>query len=802
MVALVGLLVALQYVTLAKFAVLPPGAGFVQWSEFCERVAAEVPLDSGDTVLGLALLAMCGALLWSQWRYGQLTQLLFWLTASEARALVGLGIVSACAVRYYFAPGQLAWGGDAAEHILYVKIASEAFAAWEWPIWTNRLAGGSPFLQFYGFLFFYLVAAVDQICGDVFTSIKIVGGIAHALSGPTMYLVVRIATRSRLAGIVAGLAYVLCFWHAQQIAIMGRWPLSLFYLLLPMPFYGFELGRLARYRIPAVAVGGWSLAALAFTHPGYAFWAVFFLAVYIALRCVGYRLRKRGRQWLAVGGAILGLGLLGGAYLTLPMGWERSHTGLADGVSLSGVPDPSWRHLILWSNFRWRFDLLPGDQLHWYGGYLGISLWALALAGLALGRRRLTGPLGAVLVGLSLALIFVLGYRFVVDLPMVASLNAGRYLLFAVFFLAFAAGVGGLAVERKAGPRWLVAGLILLTVDLGATTFQQPYLKRSDSSPIGYPVEMLAEFADPAQESTPGRLPGYRLHPTTDKVHPFSAIGWLVFTTGIPQMNSLFMEAPHAVRLFHDPWRHLFDAELDAMESGSALREHPEYEFIYKGARMQNLRYLLSILPPTPDEPHRHMRMGWRESTPLMVAGRTMPFPAVDFARARSDGTMEQMVRAAFPGRTNIDVLMDVFPALWTMQITEPSPRGLACDVVVLAKGEQGRDLGTNPTAEVLHHIVKNQYVELEVEVDQACFARLAYAYYPYLRITVSGREVPAWPTAGGFIAVELPAGRHKIELVPYLSPLRKTMLGLLVALVGSSGVIIWQWHSRRKVSA
>ncbi len=147
------------------------------------------------------------------------------MTASEARALVGLGIACTCAVRYYFAPGQLAWGGDAAEHILYVKIASEAFAVGEWPIWTNYLAGGSPFLQFYGFLFFYLAAAIDQVCGDVFTSIKIVGGTAHALSGPAMYLVVRTATRSRRAGVVAGLAYVLCFWHAQQIAIMGRWPL-------------------------------------------------------------------------------------------------------------------------------------------------------------------------------------------------------------------------------------------------------------------------------------------------------------------------------------------------------------------------------------------------------------------------------------------------------------------------------------------------------------------------------------------------------------------------------------------------
>ena len=59
--ALAALLVALQYVTLAKFAVLPPGAGFVQWGEFWQRVPVEVPLDGGDTLLGLAVLAACGA---------------------------------------------------------------------------------------------------------------------------------------------------------------------------------------------------------------------------------------------------------------------------------------------------------------------------------------------------------------------------------------------------------------------------------------------------------------------------------------------------------------------------------------------------------------------------------------------------------------------------------------------------------------------------------------------------------------------------------------------------------------------
>ena len=66
--------------------------------------------------------------------------------------------------------------------------------------------------------------------------------------------------------------------------------------------------------------------------------------------------------------SILAVGLLVGTYLTLPMWLEREYTGLAAGVELGGVPDPGWRQLFSWSNFRWRFDELPVDQRHWYGG--------------------------------------------------------------------------------------------------------------------------------------------------------------------------------------------------------------------------------------------------------------------------------------------------------------------------------------------------------------------------------------------------------------------------------------------------
>ena len=703
-------------------------------------------------------------------------------------------------MRYYFAPGQLAWGGDAAEHILYTQIAAKSFAVGEWPIWTNYLAGGSPYLQFYGFLFFYISGAVGWLLGDVFTSMKLVGGLSHALSGPAMYLLVRTATRSPLAGWVAGLAFVLSFWHAQQIVVMGRWPISLFYVLLPLPFFAFELSRVAFYRVPAMVLGAVALACLAFTHPGYGFWATLFYMLYIGLRVFVRSRTRRSRQWLYGGLWILAGGLVCGAYLTLPMWAERGHTGLATGVSLSGVQDPGWQQLFVWSNFRWRFDTLPLEQRHWYGGYLGLSLLILAIGGLWAARKRIAEPVWVSAACMSVSLTMVLAYRTIETLPMVATLNAGRYLLFVVFFLAYTVGAGlpvlaRLLACRGNGLRVYSAAIIIIIADLGPTTFQQPYLHRNDPSPVGYPVDLVEEFAAHSAKLPAGELPGYRLYPTTEKVHPFSAIGWLVFKTGIPHMHSLFLEAPRAYNNTLSPWRRLLDGELDLITNAEALQAHPDYEFIYGGAVLQNLRYLLSVQDQGQGQPKRHTRMGWADSTPVLAASRIMPFPAAEFVEARENGEMEKMIRSAFPNRTDITALMEVFPLLWTIRTTAPRPERLKCDVLVLNEGGESRDLRTNPQIELLHHRVWNQRVEIKMQTDAASFVRLAYAYYPYLQVLVNGADVEVLQTKGGFIALELPAGQHRIELVPYLSPLRQVMLACLAGLGFFAGGLLWRWR-------
>jgi hypothetical protein len=234
------LLAAFQYRTMEKFSVLKPGVRYKYPRHFIEDVSNFVPLDRLDGLMAFAILAVCFTILILEVWKKRLSQFFSVLFQSETHTILFVSIGSLVAVRFYFSVGESSWIADTSPHTLYAFIASHSFRAGEFPIWSNFICAGSPFGQFYGFLFFYLVGFWDLVFLDPYFSIKWVMAWCHVISGVGMYLFARTLTRSRRAGVIAGAAYVLCFWHTQQVLIMGRLPVSVIYALLPFPFYFFE----------------------------------------------------------------------------------------------------------------------------------------------------------------------------------------------------------------------------------------------------------------------------------------------------------------------------------------------------------------------------------------------------------------------------------------------------------------------------------------------------------------------------------------------------------------------------------
>lgn len=86
--------------------------------------------------------------------------------------------------------------------------------------------------------------------------------------------------------------------------------------------------------------------------------------------------------------------------------------------------------------------------------------------------------------------------------------------------------------------------------------------------------------------------------------------------------------------------------------------------------------------------------------------------------------------------------------------------------------------------------------VRLSVSTNRPCFARLAYGYYPDLRVRVDGVPVETRMTAAGFAVIELPGGDHTIDISGNLSLLRKSLLifdALLLA-----GLLAWGRRNSR----
>lgn len=789
LILLGGLSVCIQHVTIVKLSVFAPGSSHVSLPRFLRAVGQQIDLSPLDGLLAALFLLATALLLYEEARHRALTGFLqdCFARSRKTQCLL-LGSLLVC-VRYYLAPGEVSWGGDASHHIAHSWLAARAIADGQVPVWTFFIGTGSPVFQTYGFAFFYLVGLVDLVLDDLFLSLKLTMAAAHVLSGVGMYHLAASLCRSRSAGFIAGLAYALCFWHAQHVLLMGRLPLSLFYALLPWAFYWIEQVVDSRRRMGAALAGGACLALLALTHPGYGAFAMALAGCYSLVRLWSCR-RGPERGAVVLGGLLLfALGIVFGAYMNVGMYLERGHTGMHDLViDLSGTPDPTWRHLLGWSNLR--FWLIPPEPYHWYGGYLGVSLCAMAVAGgVALLRWR-EGRFAACWVCLLLCLLVVFAYRLPAagSLPLIHAFNASRYLLFVAFFLALAAGAGAHLLMRQVpeGParsRRCTLLLLAIGLDLFPTTFIQPYYPGGEYLPAGWKARTFAEIAEAASAFDGGEdLPNYRAHWIGEGVYPYKRRAQMLYMGGTPIAESFHPGELRTLKTFTGPFTDWALGFLPRMESLEQLKAHRHLDPLLDGFRLLDTRHVLT----TSNERKTGFAFSL-ESSPILVSGRLSGYDEESFDAG------------AMAARFGEDLDEPTARMLSIILRTGPRADGLSCERI-LVRGLEGEvDLGTAPAARVLAHRVDHQQVEMKVAVSARCHARLAYGYWPYLRVTVDGAAVKPMETAGRFMAIPLEAGEHDIAIRARLSPLRKGLLLLAAACLAGSLALVFRERANHK---
>jgi hypothetical protein len=659
-------------------------------------------------------------------------------------------------VRYYFSIGRMTWGGDGSFHTLYAWITSEAFATWTFPIWTPLVSAGTPFLQFYGFTFFYLTGLLNQLVGDLELSIKLVLGIAHAASGLTCYLYMEKATRSRPAGFVAALCYVLSFWHLQQVLIMGRLPVSLIYVLLPLPFYGLECLRQDRFVPPHIlAIISCSLGLLFWTHPGYAFWSLLFVCVFALICLVGPTRATWRAVWVTIAG-----GLLLASYLTLPMLVERSHTNLHANVDLSSDVFPSWQHLLVWSNHRTRLFPFSDTDRHWYGGYLGMVPMAICLYAILarLQSARVVRARDFPLIGLLLSFFMLLAglVPLLQDLSIVKAMGSSRFLVFVSFFLACTCAIGYEAlVSRLNRESTGVVLIALILLDLGTTTIRQPYHFHPNRKVMASISNVYDELMTKQNELPPSQFVPERMFHTNRTVNNLGAK--LSRTSTIV---GLYHEHPRVDGDFIRPFLEKLQSDLSGPD-----RDVQSYLSTEKGETANNGLYLLNT------GYYSHLRPGnssvnidLRLTSPIVVSN-VLECP--DMPPTPGDGE-------------------SAFQLIESMGV---DPADASCDRIFVTEVELESALPGDPTVRLLSHEAWASETELRFELDMPAHIRFSYGYYPDLDLRLNGAPAEYFRTLDGFIGMTLPAGEHTVRIRGRLSYLRKFMLAMVLLI---SGLGLW----------
>ena len=798
-----------QYVTLDKLKVLPPSKPYGSAAVYFGAVADKVDFAFIDGLLAAVILVLCGAMLLLEIKRRWFSDLLSWGLESERRTMLLLALGSLVLIRYYFALGPMHLSGDASLHLQYSLLAARYVANGTLGIWTNQFGLGMPFVQFYGFLYYYVVAFVDFVVRDLFTTTKLVLAASHVFSGLGMYSLVRLITRSRSAALVAGVAYVLSFWHAQHVLVMGRLPLSLFYGIFPWPFYFLERTRLPHAPLSAVVVGSLCLGSLALIHPGYAFWATGFYLAHAGIRAASIVSIPRRNRLLWYAGAIAFFGVLFGSSLTVPMWMEKDLTGLAGGIDLSAARDATWRHLFVWSNLQFELWPVSDEAAHWYGGYVGLSLFLTACAGMVACFRSERRSHRILAAGISACFIFtlilVLGYRLppLQALPIVRAFVASRFLLFVLFYMSILVGFAVLVLSRARpsavpGPAatatvatWI---LIVALIDLGPTTFRHPY--HAGSGGLGKFTEQIKTGELSGLEAD--ERANYRIFVSTRTANPAHALARVHYELPIPFFRSLYPGAAHAAFRFSKPFVKVasgFTEETRNVNRLNAERPGNWLEaLVGDGLFMLNVKWLL-VRRGMQDEGENIMITPLRHHSPIIVSPRILVISEQELEQLAAPIRKSVVAGqgADFPG--DPDTVAKLFYTIANTSVHRET--GTAQQLILRGPGRSGT-IDANPSVQVLEHRVWDEKVLLRVNVTEPCFARLAYAVYPYLRVIVDGEAAQPRETVGGFIALSLSAGEHEIRLEPFLSPLRKALFGLdLMLLAAGAGIVVWEYRRR-----
>jgi hypothetical protein len=730
-------------------------------------------------VIGAALLYIVHA----ERRHAAATDLLWRAERSNAAFFGLLSLLTLTIARLYFSPGQV-FMGDTETHLLRSWMFAEHFQNLDTPTWSNRWYGGFPLLAHYGPLYFIATALLTMATADIHVATKLLLWLCHVGSVFTMWWFLREATGRRLAALVGAVAFGLTFHRVHIILFQGDLQVAVVFLLLPIALLLSErfMRTRAHPRRTFIALA-LVLAATILNHHGYAFFALVFLGLYWIGRMAVTRepLAQRVRT-LIVLGAAAGAALVMSAFLLVPfMSGMAEHRGMPN--SAFPLLIPNWRGpIMLVKLFRWS-ALGDGGTI----GYVGLSIGVMALVGALHGVRR-RDPAGVGLTVAAVASLLMVQNRM--------SYNVKNIDFFTLFVSALSAWAlvavtapgsrvwGAARGQARWGERFparaAVMAIGVLLLDLGLTTFQSPFRENY-------------EFKQPVYDRLAALPPYKTMERQVLRYDPAQAPG-AYFDPNKLGTPSAFASVPSPLGFFHEGAGRSFAYSAEIVKQvhrdlNAGRLGHRSVEGLYvMGVRQMVFRdryqWFTPALPASGDYTIHDGILSTTHATPLLASTRVVPAAEIaglpDDAIVRA-GTYLEPETYDYSGRYYQEL---VAPLLDRMQVD--MTRGVASELI--SRDERFRldeDEGGGSDAlqlRVTSYTADLKRVDVAYESNRDAAGQLPYTYFPYLRVTLDGAEVPFYRSGFNTILVRLPSGAHTVRILGVAPPLQAAMLWLSLA--------------------
>ena len=708
--------------------------------------------------------------------------------------LVLLGVISGID---FLLPGYIRATDDAESYTMISWLIRDTLSQGQLPIWSNWGDMGFPFMQFYSPLYYTVIAMVSLLAQNVWGAVKIVHLGLHILSVVIVFLYVYNLTKSRYAGLAAAFTVGFAFYRYHTIFYLGRLNMGPTFVIFPLQLYLVDRFIIAKdRRIIGVALAVVSAMGLS-THAFYGGFGGLFAAVYAVVRVLVHRLdintfyqKTRVLMQLVIW---FGIGILASLFYTLPAFIERELSLVNDFIGSSfATPLISVTDVLVFEGS------LYGSG--WWGGYVGLSVVLLAFSGFisaSLGRRWLAIPPFLIFL---LTSFLALGHYYFSLGDFFRQIPGGRLVFFFAspgFYLLYAVIVGSVGVGvcvaeledgllgtiiRKMSARlsvaqvsffkkewflWCICGLISLDMFRYNlfTNYQVPETR--NGSPVNRVAahqwladnrhQIRGRVLDLGQSDIVWYIPmisGLPTYATNGSASRYSAS----FVVGLRRFDpiQLFTEGSSLMQIAN--------TGMVVVDSPSLLDHYPGAVKTGDGA----------VMIPT------DMGLVMIASTRLKEVLLNVPFRATEAA-----SMLSKTPYSTLANEMEIDSLRATAGFIPTLN-PPPLVENLPDDVSLRVK--------------VLSHEMESQYVSIEYILSAPAYVQLSYAYYPYLRVLIDGQEVDSFPTSFGMIGVQSQAGKHTLEIVPYLSPLRVIVGGVNAAsIVGL--LAFWALSFKRRLS-